>query len=468
MKKQNEKNKQPIKQKQNPIKTKGISIEKIRSYITEPVETVFKNADVFTERYIPERLIFRDDEINQILENVAKAFQDIKPQNMFIWGSPGTGKTTAFEMIMKAFGREANKLGIPIKFIYVDAKYKTLPQAIGATLQQFDRMVNLKGIGFEEMLQKIYPHLEKQITCLIYDDVDKMIKKYPYAEPFDILINTISRLATKNIDAFTCVLANNRKIENELKSFTKSTFAPQRLYFREYNATEMNLIIQDRCEVGFHDGVISKEDIVEFSKYLLSTSNDLRTGLDVLKEAGWHANLKKQKTISSDDLLKSLTKVIKNTLVESITQLSDTQLALLWSIALVQKRKGFAESGHAYNQYKEKILELLGNNSFVCTKRHLTRNVAAQMEVMGLFTSKLKGRGKAGGVALTYSIDMEELDDAFNLCNIEISKRKKTSKIISRISGQTKIVAGGVGDDLEPLRVKKYPPKVVKTVKLQK
>ena len=56
-------------------------------------QSIFKNRDVLRPSHIPEKLIFRDEEIEKIAQVVGTALTNAISSNLFIYGQTGTGKT---------------------------------------------------------------------------------------------------------------------------------------------------------------------------------------------------------------------------------------------------------------------------------------------------------------------------------------------------------------------------------------
>lgn len=409
-----------------PIGQKSVTIATtIDKFIkTGQTSTVFKNTTVFSNDYIPKHLFFREEEIQFILSNLTKPFQQITPQNMFIYGPPGTGKTASYRMICSGLNEKAKETGQQIKYHLINVKYKTLSQAMGDIVKIYAPLKPLKGLGFDDYKNIIESNLKNGYIGFIFDDLDKIISKYPYTQPIDILVNTFSRLSEHGYKVFICALVNDRTIEKNFKISTRSVYAPQYLNFRAYNASELSAILKDRCMRGLKEEAYEEQTIDDFGTFLYSTSRDLRTGQDVILEAGYQANMENKTKIVYTDLEKSLKKVEQDTLIESIVKLDETMLIFFYAIAHIQKENKEAESKAVYDFYCKEITKL---NIEKCSTRHLSRNLRPQLEVMGLISSYRKGRGKKG-VSQIFYIDEDDLDDTYDICKREVQQRIKNNK----------------------------------------
>jgi len=393
----------------------------IDEYInTDNTYTVFKNANVFSNEFVPDRLLFRDDESQFVLSNLTKPFHRIKAQNMFIYGPPGTGKTAMLIKTSSALNRKAKEKGQKIRYNYINVKYQTLPQVMRDIVKQYKPFEKPRGLGFDDYKTIIESRLKDNYTGFIFDDLDKMISKYPYVHPMDILINTFSRLAELDIKAFICVLVNDATIEERLKPSTRSAYAPQYLNFRAYNSRELCAILKDRCIEGLKKDTYNEQTINDFGAFLYKSHRDLRTGFNVILETGHQAGMANKTKITHSDLKKSLKKVEQNTLAELITKFDGTILTFLYAIASIQRKYKEAESKAAYDFYCKEITKL---NIDPCADTHLLRSIRPQLEVMGLIIHSIKGRGKNKGVIGTLYIKEKELDYIYDICKNELQKR---------------------------------------------
>ena len=56
---------------------------------------IFKDKKPLDHRFLPERLLHREDQVTQIARYWVDALNDVTPSNITIYGKTGTGKTAA-------------------------------------------------------------------------------------------------------------------------------------------------------------------------------------------------------------------------------------------------------------------------------------------------------------------------------------------------------------------------------------
>ena len=85
-------------------------------------ETLFAREDVLLPEYLPEILPHRESQIQVIADNIKPAAFGRKPENSFIFGAPGIGKTATAKFIFRQFEEFSER----VKTIYINCwDYRT-------------------------------------------------------------------------------------------------------------------------------------------------------------------------------------------------------------------------------------------------------------------------------------------------------------------------------------------------------
>ena len=61
---------------------------------------VFANREVLSPHYTPQKLVFREKEINNIERALAPSLKGERGRNLFIYGKTGTGKTSCAKYVI--------------------------------------------------------------------------------------------------------------------------------------------------------------------------------------------------------------------------------------------------------------------------------------------------------------------------------------------------------------------------------
>ena len=62
--------------------------------------TVFQNKDIISPHYIPQKLPFREKQIDVITQGLSAVIHNSKPNNVFIYGKVGSGKTATVKHVL--------------------------------------------------------------------------------------------------------------------------------------------------------------------------------------------------------------------------------------------------------------------------------------------------------------------------------------------------------------------------------
>lgn len=366
--------------------------------ITDFLKTkgVFKDAKVLSETYIPDEFLFREEEISKIMKNLTSFFNDVPPNNLFIYGPPSTGKTHIIMAITNTLNEYAVKEGYKTQYIYINTGKRTLPQVL----------VNIaESMGIKAVINQgpmIVDIIKKRLDSkyfLIFDEFDRMGTTETHTNPYDFIVNVFTRMGS-NV-RIGCIL-NDIKILNKLDKASMSSYSPQKLYFRAYNASEITDILKDRCRKAFADGVIDDETVAEFGAFVYKSGIDLRTALKILLTAGRDTQINEKITINK--LKEAFMEVEKDMIKEVVSNLNDTELLFTYAIvsAQIKQKSREVEKNIVYSAY-EKICKNFGYP--VLSWRHLSTRIATGLERQGIIKSDVHGRGKGRGTATFFSID---------------------------------------------------------------
>jgi cell division control protein 6 len=84
---------------------------------------LFKNKNVLKPNYelsSIDDILHRDNEIKTYFEYMMDIFQGVSPNNVFVYGKPGLGKTALTTLIFEEIKREADNRGIKLCIININ------------------------------------------------------------------------------------------------------------------------------------------------------------------------------------------------------------------------------------------------------------------------------------------------------------------------------------------------------------
>lgn len=81
--------------------------------------------EILSKAYVPERLLFRDEELDEVTTHAGEFMFHNISKNIVIHGSPGAGKTVAILYLQKTYNEVAEENNIPTRAIYLSATDRT-------------------------------------------------------------------------------------------------------------------------------------------------------------------------------------------------------------------------------------------------------------------------------------------------------------------------------------------------------
>ncbi len=256
-------------------------------------ETIFLNDVALSYDFVPREVPYRENEHHYIATCIKPLFYNRNGKNLFIYGSPGIGKTLAVKSVLRELEEQTDDI---LKFYINCWKHNTTYKVI----IEICNLINYRFLGeksTDELINNIKPILNKKSVVICLDEVDKL-------ENDDILYFILEDLYKKTL----LLITNERLWLDDLDNRIRSRLYAETINFKEYNYEETFDILKKRCEYAFYPNVISKELIEEISKKA-SEIKDIRSGIYLLKESGDIAESRASKKILIEDVKIALEKL---------------------------------------------------------------------------------------------------------------------------------------------------------------
>ncbi|USS40137.1 AAA family ATPase [Thermococcus aggregans] len=363
---------------------------------------ILKNPSVLTESYVPEYLLFRENEVTEIARHFGRYARGIHPGHLLIHGPPSTGKTHAIKLVIKTYTEFVKENDINSKILYINCKDRTYYQTLITLLHNLGINFPERGLGIGEAIDALVTYLKnsEERPIFVFDEIDKLKKTYKDKEdPMNALIYRMSRL-DEVIDKegpLIVMISNKANILERIEHATIAKFIPRTLYFREYNSEELFEILRDRAEKALLPGSFDDESIRYLVELIKQNEKDLRWGFKILTEAALRTSEKLTKEIINE----AMKSVERNILHTTINSLTNHQLVILWSIAFLEENKILPVTGEVYQTYKL-VCEELGWRPR--SMRHVMHYITPKIESIGLITSREKGLGRGKGRTLVFHL----------------------------------------------------------------
>ena len=225
------------------------------SYVKNP--NLFSNKDALLHSFVPEKISYRDREIMQLSSILAPVLRGFQTNNVFIYGTCGTGKTICSRFVLNQLEEMGSSNGRSIKTIYINCKMKRVADTEYRLFAQLLRELGVDvpdtGLPTDALYRSFFERVDEkeQTVVIMLDEIDYLFKKVGDTFLYNLTrINEELKNARLNIIGIT----NDLGMRDGLDMRVKSSLGEEELLFRPYNAAELKDILRKRAETGFMPG----------------------------------------------------------------------------------------------------------------------------------------------------------------------------------------------------------------------
>ena len=376
-------------------------------------QRLFKNRDALSPHYIPEELPFREEEIRALSTKLAPVLSGRKPENIFIYGKTGTGKTAVVKRVLSQLNEYAESRNLPVRGLYVNGRiHDTEYKVIMKLSRLLDPKKDYMGYSTSAIYDRIMERIDGEGMRLVVavDEID-MVKE---------TANLIYRLNRSNDElekgSLSIIgISNNPSFKDRLDQRVRSTLCEVEMVFPPYDAQQLSVILEKRAKEAFQEGAITPEAISAAAALAAKHSGDARYALQLLLRAGDIAEEEGADRITATHVMDARQKVEEDIVYEMISTLPDQQKLVLLALAtMISRGAGITSltggkvvtSGALYSYYK-KVAEEYGMNP---VSDRWFRDYLNELDTYGIISLEVSGRGFRGNTRIiTLKVDPRRL-----------------------------------------------------------
>ncbi len=293
-------------------------------------EKIFKNKKPLDHRYLPDKLVHREEQIREIAKNWVDALNEVTPSNVTLYGKTGTGKTAASKYARAQLIDASKNENVFIKVEYIRCTdYTTEYQVIAQLCQQLGRDVPNRGWTKGEIINTFRDIFrtnafgKKLILIVILDEIDILLEK-----DGDGILYTLTR--TDNVSVL--LISNYLDFKKLIKSRVTSSLKDKEIVFPPYGANQLSDILSERAQLAFNEDVLESDVIPLCSAMAAKEEGDARYALDLLKNAGELALDEDSDMVTSKHVRMAKDRIEHNKVTDIIQTLPQQQQRVLESI----------------------------------------------------------------------------------------------------------------------------------------
>lgn len=325
------------------------------------------NARVLTEEFVPDDVMYRDQETNE-LERALQHVLDGEPaQSSFIYGPSGTGKTCIAKFMLKQLREQV----LDINSLYVNCwvdynRYRVLYRLLEGINGTLD--IHRQSTPKDELLKRLREY-DGPPYVVILDEVDQLDDMRILYDLYSIRGISMILIANREEEFFVQL---DDRIESRLHSARRINFDP-------YHNNELVGILRDRVNAGLRNDVIDAEGLRLIAD---RAAGDARKAISILRNAAREAQADHLDEITPDVIDKIVPKAKSEIQQNHLDRLRDEQRA----ICEIIEEEGEIEPSGLYELYEDRVDDPKSQRT--------VRNYLSKMQQYGLIEAMGEKRGR--------------------------------------------------------------------------
>lgn len=303
---------------------------------------VFRDERVLLPEYSPPQLLFRDEQVRAIARCMQGVARGQPPQNVFVFGPTGTGKTSTAKMVLDELGEFTEK-AVPV---YINCWEVYSRQAIlSAIADGIGEALPKRGIGADEIFSRTVQRLkyDRKACIVVLDEADRIALSGDSSVLYDL-----SRAAENHGAVFGLILiSNTADLAAGLDGRIRSSLRLERVDFKRYLPSQLKDILSARAKDAFFPGTASEDIIGLCAAFGAKAGGDARVALEALWRAGRSAEKRGAKRIEEQDVRASYSDSGEWKTEQRLAGVSESERIVLDILS----ERGELTSGELYERY---------------------------------------------------------------------------------------------------------------------
>jgi cell division control protein 6 len=366
---------------------------------------IFVNRELLSPDYVPQTLPFREEQLTKLASILSVSLKNERPNNVFIYGLTGTGKTAAVKLVFKKLKEKADEIKANVVAVYVNTRQKdTEYRVLAEVLDSLGVKVPFTGLSVSELHNRLFKAVQNKgsITIVALDEIDYLVKKHGD----DLLYRLLRMNSELQRGKITIVgITNDLKLIDSLDPRVKSSLGEEEIVFPPYDAEQLKKILEERAKLAFREGALSPEVISLCAALAAREHGDARKALDLLRTAGEIAERNNDEKVETRHVEMARNQLEHDTVEAIISTLPlHSKLILLATLKIIEE-KGKATTGEVYSKYLDLVKKL--GIEYITSRR--ATDIISELDMLGILDARVTSRGRYGK---TKTITLQTSKDA--------------------------------------------------------
>lgn len=353
---------------------------------------IFRDREKLLPDYVPDVLPHRDSEIKRLALVLAPSLRGEKPNNVFIYGLTGTGKTAVTRLVLRKLVERAGRKGLRVTPIYVNVRHRDTPYRVMADIAEgIGLRVPFTGLSVGEVYKRVVDRLNRRpgVYIIVLDEIDFLVRKHG-----DDLLYRLTRINEELSRSRVSLIGitNSTTLVDSLDPRVKSSLGEEEIVFPPYNAEQLKDILEERARLAFNDGVLDNDVIPLCAALAAREHGDARRALDLLRVAGEIAERHGDSRVTKQHVMAARMEIERDRVAEVVKTLPLHGKLVLAATVLVTAGGRKATTGEVYDEYRRLVRRISLEE---VTFRRVS-GIIAELDMLGIIRARTISRGRYG------------------------------------------------------------------------
>ena len=297
---------------------------------------MIENARVLQDDFLPREIVHRHEEMNRISSALEPIVHDERPENTFMFGPTGAGKTCIAQYSIEKLRETVLDVATSYVNCWLDnSRFKVLYRILDDVGQSWD--VHRGSTPKDELLERIRAYDDVPLIVIL-DEVDQLDDKQLLYDLYSIPHLTLILIANREEEVFSSM---PERVVSRLRGSYRIQFAP-------YEVSELVSILEDRARKALVPGAISDH---QFEFIADAAAGDARVAIATLRIAASEARAEDLETIPDGIIEEAVAAARGEIRQKNIETLTDHQRVLYEIIV----DAGEIAPGKLYERYGDRV-----------------------------------------------------------------------------------------------------------------
>lgn len=362
----------------------------------QPDDTLYKQRNTLKVEYVPDDIVGRDNEIEEYEAALQPIINGEYPDNIFIYGKTGVGKTAVTNFLLNELLESAEHFDVDISLITLNCdglstSYQAAISLIN-NLREPEHHIAETGHPQSKVYRLLWDELNKLSGTIIVvlDEIDHITD--------DTFLYQITRADNNgyidNIQLGLIGISNDSTFREQLNAKIQSSLCETEISFPPYGTEELQKVLEQRADIAFYQNAFENGVISLCAALGRQDGGDARRAITLLRKAGDLARTENAATVTTDHVEHAQEKLEAQQSMDIMRDLTQHEQLTLYALTtLAAEDMTPARSRAVYQRYKE-LCEFQDRDPR--TARRM-RSFLSDFEILNLTLSHMEHHGQDGG-----------------------------------------------------------------------